>query len=359
MKAPDFAERSYGAKDDCRKRCLENCSCVAYVYDAGIGCLSWSGSLIDLQKFPSGGSDIYIHLAYLEFVEKERPLKLIITITVTIGAIAIVSTAYFLWRRTGMTQKRVLKFATARKYKSREYLLFDYLNDVKFHELPIFSLEDVATATNNFQVANMLGRGGFGPLYRGKLHDGQEIAVKRLSRTSGQGLEEFMNEVALISKLQHRNLARLLGCCLEGEEKMLIYEYMPNISLDATVFDPLYQKLLDWRKHFNIIKGISRGLLCLYRDSRLKKIHRDLNASNILLDQELNSKISDFGMARIFGGNEVQAKTKRVVGTFGYMSPKYAMHGIFSEKSNVFSFGVLLLEIVSGRRSTGFDDDDE
>ncbi|KAF3973354.1 hypothetical protein CMV_003212 [Castanea mollissima] len=155
--------------------------------------MSWSGNLIDLQKFPTGGIDlqksstggldIYIRLAHLEF-EKERNLKVIITVTVIIGAMAIPSTAYFLWR--WMTKKRA--------NKSRKSIPSKNLNDVKLHELPTFSLEELATATNNFHVANMLGRGGFGTVYKGKLHDGQEIAVKRQSRSSGQGLEEFMNE---------------------------------------------------------------------------------------------------------------------------------------------------------------------
>ncbi|XP_050285382.1 G-type lectin S-receptor-like serine/threonine-protein kinase At1g11300 isoform X2 [Quercus robur] len=350
IKVPDFAEWSNVNKEDCRKQCLEKCSCVAYGYYTGIGCLSWSGNLIDLRQFSVGGSDIYIRLANLEF--DERNLRAIITITVTIGAIAIASTAFFFCR--WMAKKK-----RAMKSKSNESLLFDFLNDVKLQDLPIFNLEELATATNNFDMANKLGQGGFGPVYRGTLHNGQGIAVKRLSRASGQGLEEFMNEVALISKLQHRNLVRLLGCCIEGEEKMLIYEYMPNKSLDAILFDPVHQKLLNWRKRFNIIEGICRGLLYLHRDSRLKIIHRDLKASNILLDQELNPKISDFGMARIFGGNEDQVKTIRVVGTYGYMSPEYAMRGLFSEKSDVFSFGVLLLEIVSGRRNTCICDEEQ
>ncbi|XP_065616234.1 G-type lectin S-receptor-like serine/threonine-protein kinase SD1-13 isoform X1 [Quercus suber] len=350
FKVPDFLERSYGAKESCRKQCLENCACVAYAHDAGIGCMSWSGNLIDLRKFSIRGSDIYIRLAYSEF-NKERYLKVIIRITLIIGVIAIASAACYLWRWTA--KKR------ARKIKSRKTLLLDYLNNVKLNELTVFSLKEVATATNNFHISNMLGRGGFGSVYKGKLHDGQEIAVKRLSTSSRQGLEEFMNEVVVISKLQHRNLVRLLGCCNEGEEKVLIYEYMPNKSLDAIVFDPLNQRLLDWKKRFNIIEGIGRGLLYLHRDSRMKIIHRDLKASNILLDEDLNPKISDFGIARIFDGIENQANTKRVIGTYGYMSPEYAMQGLFSEKSDVFSFGVLILEIVSGRKNTSFYNDEQ
>ncbi|XP_065616231.1 G-type lectin S-receptor-like serine/threonine-protein kinase At1g11330 isoform X1 [Quercus suber] len=213
--------------------------------------------------------------------------------------------------------KWILAKQRARRLKGNEEshkpLPSDNLNQVQ--ELPLFNFERLVSATSDFHLSNKLGQGGFGPVYKGKLSDGQEIAVKRLSRTSAQGLEEFMNEVVVISKLQHRNLVRLLGCCVEGEERMLLYEYMPNKSLDAFLFDPHKERLLDWKKRFNIIEGISRGLLYLHRDSRLRIIHRDLKASNILLDKELNPKISDFGMARIFGSDEDQANTNRVVGT--------------------------------------------
>ncbi|XVE66288.1 hypothetical protein DITRI_Ditri08aG0068400 [Diplodiscus trichospermus] len=221
-------------------------------------------------------------------------------------------------------------------------------------EVPFFHLDSILVATKNFSNANKLGQGGFGPVYKGKFPGGQEIAVKRLSSGSGQGLEEFKNEVVLIARLQHRNLVRLLGYCVAGDEKMLLYEYMPNRSLDSFIFDRKLCNLLDWDMRYHIILGIARGLLYLHQDSRLRIIHRDLKTSNILLDEEMNPKISDFGLARIFGGKETAANTNRVVGTYGYMSPEYALDGLFSFKSDVFSFGVVVIEIISGNRNTGF-----
>ncbi|KAK8330643.1 hypothetical protein V6Z12_A10G018900 [Gossypium hirsutum] len=209
----------------------------------------------------------------------------------------------------------------------------------KAQEFPSIQLDILHTATDHFSNENKLGQGGFGPVYKGGLANGKEIAVKRLSRTSGQGLVEFKNEVMLIARLQHKNLVRLLGCCLEKNEKLLVYEFMPNKSLD---------------KRFNIIKGIARDILYLHEDFRLKIIHRDLKASNVLLDHKMNPKILDFGMARIFGEDINEANTNRVVGTYGYMAPEYAMEGLFSIKSDVFSFGVLLLEIISGKKNNGF-----
>ncbi|KAF3970372.1 hypothetical protein CMV_005925 [Castanea mollissima] len=220
-------------------------------------------------------------------------------------------------------------------------------------ELPFYSLATIAIATNNFSSNNKLGEGGFGPVYKGILADGQEIAVKRLSRNSRQGLSEFKNEVMSIAKLQHRNLVRLLGYCIEGEEKMLIYEYMPNGSLDSFIFDQMRSNTLGWLMRLNIICGIARGLLYLHEDSRLRIIHRDLKASNILLDSKMNPKISDFGMARSFGGDQIEGNTNRVVGTYGYMAPEYAIDGLFSVKSDVFSFGILLLEIICGKKNRG------
>uniref|UniRef100_A0A5B7A748 non-specific serine/threonine protein kinase n=1 Tax=Davidia involucrata TaxID=16924 RepID=A0A5B7A748_DAVIN len=224
-------------------------------------------------------------------------------------------------------------------------------NEITNAESLQFDLAMVEAATNNFSDENKIGEGGFGVVYKGILANGQEIAVKRLSISSGQGATEFKNEIVLVAKLQHRNLVRLQGFCLEGVEKILIYEYVPNKSLDYFLFDPEKQGQLDWSRRYKIIGGIARGILYLHEDSRLRIIHRDLKASNILIDGEMNPKISDFGMARIFGLNESEANTNRVVGTYGYMSPEYAMKGIVSMKTDVFSFGVLLLEIVSGKKN--------
>uniref|UniRef100_A0A0A9D357 non-specific serine/threonine protein kinase n=2 Tax=Arundo donax TaxID=35708 RepID=A0A0A9D357_ARUDO len=221
-------------------------------------------------------------------------------------------------------------------------------------EFSLYDFSQIADATGNFSPNTILGEGGFGPVYKGVFPDGQEVAIKRLSARSRQGLMEFKNEIQVIAKLQHKNLVRLLGCCIHEEEKMLIYEYLTNKSLDHFVFDPIRRVSLKWRTRVKIVEGIAQGLLYLHNHSRLRIIHRDLKASNILLDSELNPKISDFGMARIFPTDATQATASRLVGTYGYMAPEYASDGLLSIKSDVFSFGVLLLEIISGKRSSGF-----
>ncbi|KAL4309535.1 hypothetical protein GQ457_01G046640 [Hibiscus cannabinus] len=375
MKLPDFANlwSSAGSLDTCKRGCLENCSCTAYAFIDGIRCMMWTGDLVDVEYIEqSGRLQFFYRLHHSELDDSRKIAHVVIVTASLVGACFLVVSLWLLWR-----YKKNLKGLSAvssmacckgknaavfdeSKSKSEEFsadlsgtsdILIDG-NEVNGPELPIFNFSIVAAATNNFCAENKLGQGGFGVVYKGELPGGQEIAVKRLSGQSGQGLEEFKNEIILIAKLQHRNLVRLLGCSIQGEEKMLIYEYMPNKSLDNFLFAT--KAGLDWRTRLSIIEGIARGLLYLHRDSRLRIIHRDLKASNILLDAEMNPKISDFGMARIFGGNQNEANTIRVVGTYGYMSPEYAMEGLFSVKSDVYSFGVLLLEIVSGRRNTSF-----
>eukprot|EP00253_Pinus_taeda_P004729 PITA_04729 len=221
------------------------------------------------------------------------------------------------------------------------------------HQQMVFTMETLQTATRNFQVDNKLGEGGFGPVYKGTTEQGKEIVVKNLSLKSRQGRKEFLNEINFLAKIQHKNVVNLLGCCAEGSERLLVYEYLPNKSLDKVLFDPNKRRRLDSQKRYNIIMGVARGLLYLHQDSPLRIIHRDIKASNVLLDEQLNPKIADFGLARLFPDDETHVST-RVAGTYGYMPPEYAMQGQLSAKADVYSFGVLLLEIITGRKNTDY-----
>lgn len=214
-----------------------------------------------------------------------------------------------------------------------------------------FELQALQIATSFFSELNKLGHGGFGPVYKGLMPNGIEVAVKKLSLDSRQGVREFTNEVKLLLRVQHKNLVMLLGCCVQGPEKMLVYEYLPNKSLDYFLFDKSKSPSLDWMTRFRIIMGVARGLLYLHEEAPERIIHRDIKASNILLDEKLNPKISDFGLARLFPGEDTHLNTFRISGTHGYMAPEYAMHGYLSVKTDVFSYGVLVLEIVSGRKN--------
>uniref|UniRef100_A0A0E0M493 non-specific serine/threonine protein kinase n=1 Tax=Oryza punctata TaxID=4537 RepID=A0A0E0M493_ORYPU len=348
MKPPDkFVHVANRTMEACAAECSGSCSCVAYAY-ANLSssrsrgdttrCLVWSGELIDTGKVGLGSGDsdtLYLRLAGLDTggTTKSDAIKIVLPVLAS-------------KRRNRQKHRELILDVTSTSDEVGKGNLaqdFEFLS-VKF--------EDIALATHNFSEAYKIGEGGFGKVYKAMI-GGQEVAVKRLSRDSQQGTEEFRNEVILIAKLQHRNLVRLLGCCVERDEKLLIYEYLPNKSLDATLFDGSRKLKLDWTVRFNIIKGVARGLLYLHQDSRLTIIHRDLKASNVLLDAEMRPKIADFGMARIFCDNQQNANTRRVVGTYGYMAPEYAMEGIFSTKSDVYSFGVLLLEVITGiRRSS-------
>ncbi|XP_022976686.1 probable leucine-rich repeat receptor-like serine/threonine-protein kinase At3g14840 isoform X2 [Cucurbita maxima] len=222
-----------------------------------------------------------------------------------------------------------------------------------------FSLRQIKAATNNFDAADKIGEGGFGPVYKGVLADGSVIAVKQLSSKSKQGNREFLNEIGMISALQHPHLVKLYGCCIEGDQLLLIYEYLENNSLARALFGPEeYQLNLDWPTRQKICIGIAKGLAYLHDESRLKIVHRDIKATNVLLDKNLNPKISDFGLARLDEEGNTHIST-RVAGTYGYMAPEYAMRGYLTDKADVYSFGVVALEIVGGRSNTsfGFKDD--
>ncbi|KAJ4780045.1 cysteine-rich RECEPTOR-like kinase [Rhynchospora pubera] len=223
-------------------------------------------------------------------------------------------------------------------------------------EYQVFNFTILKIATDDFSEKNKLGKGGFGPVYKGVLPDGQEIAVKRLSNGSVQGITEFKNEVDFLAKLKHKNLVQLLGCCITNQEKLLCYEYLPSGSLDKILFgrDMSRRAELSWKLRYKIIEGISHGLHYLHQESRLKIIHRDLKVSNILLDKDMNPKISDFGLARFFEDDETHKDTNILAGTFGYMAPEYIFYGNFSMKSDVYSFGILLLEILTGQKNSSF-----
>ncbi|GLT67955.1 hypothetical protein SLA2020_402270 [Shorea laevis] len=215
-----------------------------------------------------------------------------------------------------------------------------------------FSLRQIKAATNNFDPANKIGEGGFGPVYKGHLTDGKVIAVKQLSAKSKQGNREFVNEIGLISALQHPHLVKLYGCCVDGNQLLLIYEYMENNSLARALFGPEeYQLKLDWPIRQKICIGIAKGLAYLHEESRLKIVHRDIKATNVLLDKDLNPKISDFGLAKLDEEDNTHIST-RIAGTMGYMAPEYATRGYLTDKADVYSFGIVALEIVSGRSNT-------
>ncbi|AES63664.2 G-type lectin S-receptor-like Serine/Threonine-kinase [Medicago truncatula] len=371
MKLPDFAH--VVVTNDCEGNCLENTSCTAYAEVIGIGCMLWYGDLVDVQQFERGdGNTLHIRLAHSDLGHggKNNKIMIVIILTVIAGLICLGILVLLVWRyKTKLKvylascckNSEVPPVVDARKSRETsaeisESVELSLESNRLSAELPFFNFSCMSEATNNFSEENKLGHGRFGPVYKGKLPTGEEIAVKRLSRRSGHGLDEFQNEMRLFAKLEHRNLVKLMGCSIEGDEKLLVYEFMPNKSLDHFLFDPIKQTQLDWARRYEIIEGIARGLLYLHRDSRLRIIHRNLKPSNILLDENMNPKISDFCLAQIFGGNQNEASTTRVVGSHGYMSHEYAMQGLFSVKSDVYSFGVLLLEIVSGRKNTSFGD---
>ncbi|KAE8689524.1 G-type lectin S-receptor-like serine/threonine-protein kinase [Hibiscus syriacus] len=297
-------------------RVSENQAAGLATRDGGSGCILWFGDLIDIREFEQNGQTIYVRMAASEIESlRESKGKKRLTIIITVICVGIFA--------IGLSICFILLALRKKKVNSQHDPEQENIDEGRKADLevPLFDFETICKATSNFSPRNKLGQGGFGVVYKGILENGQEIAVKRLSKRSCQGVVEFKNEVLCISKLQHRNLVKLLGCCIEPHERIVIYEKQSI--------------LLDWPKRFQIINGIARGLLYLHQDSRLIIIHRDLKAGNVLFDYEMNLKISDFGLARSFDGDETEANTNRVVGTY---------------------FGVLMLEIVTGRRNRGFSD---
>ncbi|XP_055823074.1 probable LRR receptor-like serine/threonine-protein kinase At1g56140 isoform X2 [Solanum dulcamara] len=263
---------------------------------------------------------------------KKNRTGLIVGIVVGVGIISLISlfAVYYLIQKR--KQQKALEDEEFMGIDTRPYT---------------FSYSELRAATGDFSSSNKLGEGGFGPVYKGTLEDERVVAVKQLSVASHQGKSQFVAEIATISAVQHRNLVKLYGCCIEGDRRLLVYEYLENRSLDQALFEKgsLY---LDWPTRFQICLGVAKGLAYLHEESRVRIVHRDVKASNILLDADLNPKISDFGLAKLYDDKQTHINT-RVAGTIGYLAPEYAMRGHLTEKADVFGFGVVALEIVSGR----------
>ncbi|XP_059661438.1 cold-responsive protein kinase 1-like isoform X1 [Cornus florida] len=218
----------------------------------------------------------------------------------------------------------------------------------------VYTYEEMRIATEDFSPANKIGKGGFGSVYKviGKLKDGTVVALKVLSAESRQGSREFLTEVNVISNVEHENLVKLYGCCMEGSHRILVYGYLENNSLDQILHGGSHSSIqFSWKMRCKICTGVARGLAFLHEEVRPHIVHRDIKASNVLLDQDLTPKISDFGLAKFFPDNQTHIST-RVAGTIGYLAPEYALRGQLTRKADIYSFGVLLLEIVSGRCNT-------
>ncbi|XP_062218273.1 cold-responsive protein kinase 1-like isoform X2 [Phragmites australis] len=215
-----------------------------------------------------------------------------------------------------------------------------------------YTYNEIVRSTENFNPSNKIGQGGFGSVYKGRLKDGTIVAVKVLSSESRQGVKEFLNELMAISDISHDNLVKLYGYCVEGDQRILVYNYLENNSLSQTLLGSGHSNIqFNWTTRVKICLGIARGLAYLHHGVSPHIVHRDIKASNILLDTDLTPKISDFGLAKLLPPNATHVST-RVAGTLGYLAPEYAIRGQVTRKSDVYSFGVLLLEIVSGRSNT-------
>ncbi|KAL4639019.1 hypothetical protein ACB092_03G187900 [Castanea dentata] len=269
--------------------------------------------------------------------------KLAIALAATSSALAlllVIATVIFIVR------KNVLK-----RRGEREQLgaLLATVNNSKLN----YSYEVLEKATNYFHHSNKLGQGGSGSVYKGVLPDGKVVAIKRLFFNTRQWVDHFFNEVNLISDIHHKNLVKLLGCSIAGPESLLVYEYVPNQSLHDYFSAKRKFQLLKWEVRYKIILGTAKGLAYLHEELEMRIIHRDIKLSNILLEEDFTAKIADFGLARLFPEDKTHISTG-IAGTLGYMAPEYVIRGMLTEKADVYSFGVLVIEVVSGKRNNNF-----
>ncbi|XP_050120295.1 cysteine-rich receptor-like protein kinase 2 isoform X1 [Malus sylvestris] len=320
-------------ESSCRQ-CLENASASM------LGCLPWSEG----RALYTG---CFMRYSDTDFLNKEmgngssRGTTIVIVVAVVSSLVVLVvgvAIGFYIWKHRYIQKKRRGSYDAEKWAKT--------LNDSSLN----FKYSTIEKATGSFDIVNKLGQGGFGTVYKGVLADGREIAVKRLFFNNRHRAADFYNEINIISSVEHRNLVRLLGCSCSGPESLLVYEYLPNRSLDRFIFDQERAKTLNWERRYEIIVGTAEGLAYLHDNSKTRIIHRDIKASNILLDSRLRAKIADFGLARSFEEDKSHISTA-IAGTLGYMAPEYLAHGQLTEKADVYSFGVLILEIITGRQN--------
>ncbi|PWA45559.1 gnk2-like domain-containing protein [Artemisia annua] len=318
--------------DSCRE-CLVNASTSI------TRCLPWSeGRVLNTGCFMRYSNTNFLNPvpAISSSSNKGRIIAIVISVVSSLAVLAVaLMIVLYIRNRRYIQQKRKGSYDVEKMAK--------ILTDSSLN----FKYATVQKATGNWDESNKLGQGGFGTVYKGVLSDGREIAVKRLFLNNRFRAKDFYNEVNMINSVEHKNLVRLLGCSCSGPESILIYEYLPNMSLDRFIFDEIKGRELSWEKRFEIIIGVAEGLVYLHENNRTRIIHRDIKASNILLDLRLRAKIADFGLARSFQDDRSHISTA-IAGTLGYMDPEYLAHGQLTEKADVYSFGVLLLEVVTG-----------
>ncbi|XWS39531.1 hypothetical protein CRYUN_Cryun18bG0063600 [Craigia yunnanensis] len=335
MVLPQHAQSmTVGSISECESTCFKNCSCTAYAYDSD-GCKIWIGELLDLQQLAedsSNGKTIYIKLAASEFLSSSNNKGIIIgAVAGSVGLVLLLlAFAIFGWRRRTMKTPKAVEGS-----------------------LLAFGYKDLQSATKFF--SEKLGGGGFGSVFKGTLPDSSVIAVKQLESIT-QGEKQFRTEVSTIGTIQHVNLVRLRGFCSEGTRKLLVYDYMPNGSLDAHLFHEKNSRTLDWKTRYQIALGTARGLAYLHEKCRDCIIHCDIKPENILLDAEFCPKVADFGLAKLVGRDFSRVLTT-MRGTRGYLAPEWLSGVAITAKADVYSYGMMLFEVVSGRRNSEQSED--
>ncbi|THF98886.1 cysteine-rich receptor-like protein kinase 2 [Camellia sinensis] len=334
-------ESAYVLADCWRTLSVSDCkACLVNASQEMLGCLPWSeGRALNTGCFMRYSDTNFLNPE--QGNGSSRGTIIVIAVSVVSSVVVLVVggiIGVYFWKHRKIQKKRRGSNDAEKLVKT----LYDSSLNFKYSTLE--------KATGSFNEANKLGQGGFGTVYKGVLPDGREIAVKRLFFNNRHRAGDFYNEVNIISSVEHRNLVRLLGCSCSGPESLLVYEYLPNKSLDRFIFDSNRGKTLNWEKRYQIITGTADGLVYLHENSNTRIIHRDIKASNILLDSRLRARIADFGLARSFQDDKSHISTA-IAGTLGYMAPEYLAHGQLTEKADVYSFGVLLLEIVTGRQN--------